>query len=215
MSKVFQTRNYSYPFNWRVLLLGQNGSGKTYAAKKLADLQYGRVKIVCYQAKPRDTVLDKLDVVRVSGVGELNRYRQDPMIILRPPPDKIDDPDLSEEFCLWALNQGPIIIWLNETANFTQERPKPTRGFSNLVKMGRSLGIGMIMETQEPAYTPRIVFSESRLILRFYLNNAVSLKAIRDKAPIGLDMPLLPGQHAFNLWDERLRSQVFQFTTIA
>jgi hypothetical protein len=216
----FESWRYRYPFEWRVLLLGQTRSGKTYAARRLADQHYGKVPIYCLQTKPRDRVLDALRVPRVRDTVSLDRRKGQPMVILRPPVEWADDPEFLTDFCKWALHKaskhGRCIIWINEVASITGESFRPTRAYSQLVKYGQGMGVGMIQETQEPAFVPRIVFSESSLIARFFINNEVSLKAITQKAPSVLRPPIrAEDKHGFWLWDSRRRDQGYYFREIA
>jgi hypothetical protein len=215
MAAVLDSSNYEIPYEWRVLFLGQTRSGKTYACRRLIDRHYGKVPILLYQTKPADPILDKMKVPRFRTLKQVIRHSKEPFVIFKPSPLEAEEPSTSEEMFRWLLTQRDRILWVNEVAAVTRETPRPPRAFAAYVKQGQGLGLGLWMEAQEPAYLPRILFSEASAIWKGYISNDVSAKAIRQKAPSVLSEPIAAGdRHGFHMWDSRVRGKAFYFSSI-
>lgn len=214
---LFAVDNFEWPDNYRVLVLGQTGCGKTYLSKRLLDQKYGKVPIVVYQSKPIVRSLDKLYAVRVKTAQELVRYlrgkTREPLIIVKPGPTESQLRSTTEEFShLMLYSRGPVLVYIDEISHFTGFSPMPALQFGALITQGREMGKGVIMAAQEPAYLPRYVFAESSLIFRMYIHGNLNLKAVRDKLPLPLAVTPLPtGKHAVVVWDLRDRDHAYPF----
>lgn len=213
---LFLVDQYRWPTKYRILILGQTDSGKTYLAKRLLDQQYGRVPIVVYQSKPVVRSLDKLDVARTDKLSQLTsmiKRAKEPFIIYHPDPVEAQLRETTEEFCrIMLYAKGPSISYIDEVSHFTGFSPIPAKMFAAYITQGREMGKGIIMAGQEPAYLSRFIYAESQAIFRMYLHGGVNLKAIRDKLPTPISLvPLPPDRHALVAWDIRDREHAYPF----
>ena len=215
IAPVFPTSQYDWPDDNRVLILGQTGSGKSYLARKLLNVKYGRLPILVYQSKPKVGVLDRLKADRAKRVPDAIRRLVSgaPLVILKPDPIEALERETTEALCEAVLYlEGDLLLYIDEIAAFTSFRPLPAPNFAALLTQGRELGKGVMMAAQEPAYLPRVVYAESQVIFRMYVHGEVNLKAIRDKLPRALaETPLPVGEHSFVLWDNRERRRAYPF----
>lgn len=214
---LFFVDRYTWPTKYRILILGQTDSGKTYLAKRLLDQKYGDWPIVVYQSKPRVRSLDKLVAERPRNIAELSRYfrgtKRPPLTIFKPLPDVGHLRETTEAFArLMLYCRGPVLVYIDEVSHFTQFSPLPAPMFAALITQGRELDKGVIMAAQEPAYLPRFIYAESQVIIKMYLHGAVNLKAVRDKCPLPLAVTPTPtSAHGLVLWDIRDKPNAYPF----
>lgn len=176
-----------------VLILGQNGTGKSTLASAIAN------------SWPRVLVLDpKLDPAAVLpnshvAVGLADALAHLPgRVIYRPTPAELDDLPGSFDVLIRRLliAGGGHGIVLHEAADVAPQRA--ARWLRTAWMQGRGLGVPVVSCTQRPAWVDRLAFSEARHVFLLTLTDPDD----RDRAAALMgrsraELPNTPEPHGF------------------
>ena len=176
----------------KVCLVGQTGSGKSYAARRLAGAYYGRRQIIVADLK-HDPMWNGLDAQIIRKASQLPRARfpRVPVVVWRPDGDAAHDMHLMDSLFAWVYRRGNTVLVVDEVSAMVGGPTSYGPGFGDLVTRGRVRECTCIMGTQRPVMVPRIVFSESVKFGVFYLvdkrdrDTVAAFSAAEVAAPVG------------------------------
>lgn len=177
----------------RGLLVGQSGSGKTYAAAWM--LRHASQRVVLFDTKT-EPVFERLPIeyeslAIVTTRAEMKREIADDRkgadyILVRPSIAEISDPFAIDEYLSEIYHSFTnIFVYIDEAYQFhrgTQAGP----GLIGILTRGRARGITTLVSTQRPAWITRFALTESN---RFYVFRLIDSK---DWARLGDVIPSIP-----------------------
>jgi hypothetical protein len=150
----------------RWLIVGTTGSGKTYATKAIIRhmLRYFPIPVYVLDTKAED----EFDGFAPAIKSILPPVRKGQFCIWQP---LEDDLDLYDQWFANILNEEntPCFVVNDEIANVTDRDGRGTRNFQLIMKQGRKKMKSIINCTQELAYNPRQIVTQTTHILRFQL----------------------------------------------
>lgn len=164
----------------RALFIGMNGSGKTWAQLKLLEPYYGVRQIEILDTKGDDLIGD-LDAPVVERLEDapLYTFPQYPLVIYRPGGEELADPGVLDDWCQWIYDRKNTIAFIDELSQLGNST-RPKMGYLNLLTRGRSRGIAVYQGTQRPVGIPKIAYTESRYIYKFYLADVLDRKRVAE-----------------------------------
>lgn len=117
-------------------------------------------------------------LVRGNDVPKLNtRLKKGIFTVWQPEEDSLEMYDAFFKQIYQA--RQPAIILVDEISNITnQSGSRYPRYFDILLKQGRGLNIGLIMNTQAPSFIPANLIRQATHMLRFTLNSEYDTKKI-------------------------------------
>lgn len=152
------------------VLVGKTGSGKTFFVRQLLARMH--------KSWPRTPILI-VDSKRYDDFSEYRRYYHDsddlpdsipPLLVWRP---TIDTPDMYEKaFARVLALRTPRLVVIDELSMIGgKDGQSYPVSFQRLMKVGRTLGITMIVLTQELANGPRQIIGQATHGLLFHMQN--------------------------------------------
>jgi energy-coupling factor transporter ATP-binding protein EcfA2 len=177
----------------RGLIVGQSGSGKTYAAAWM--LRFSSQRVVVFDTKyepvferiPQET--ESLEIVETKSdmLKKLGDKKHGPdYIIVRPNASEISDPMLLDGYLESIYHtQNNILVYIDEAYQIhknTQAGP----GLIGLLTRGRARGLTTLVSTQRPAWISRFCLTEAQ---KFYIYRLTDAK---DWARLGEIIPEIP-----------------------
>jgi energy-coupling factor transporter ATP-binding protein EcfA2 len=157
--------------NERIVVIGQNGSGKTVLLAKMIRAAYGRIPIYVLNTKD-DPEFDKRHFPKARHVNTFKdvKPRKYALTIYTPTGEELVDRDILDYFLQKRFEEGRNITVIDELSQVVNSN-KEGRGFVNLIARGRSKWVGVWMGSQRPANVTRLPFSESKAFYVFRLND--------------------------------------------
>ena len=174
----------------RYAILGKSGTGKTSFTTVLAAvLSTGfneRQRVMWVQTKD-----DPKDLARLRAWGyrriELRQVgsKSDPkqFLFLKDVPGEMAVSEKIQRVCRWALRRKHVVLVLDEYAHAIMSSVNAGFDLRNLHKTGRGAFAGLVGLTQEPAYIPRQLFSQSCHLFIFRLTHIPDIKTARTMLP--------------------------------
>lgn len=177
----------------RGLIVGQSGSGKTYAAAWM--LRYSSQRVVAFDTKYEpvfervpsgeetlEIVESKADMLKALG----DKKRGPDYIIVRPTATELADPMQVDAYLDGIYHtQQNLMVYVDEAYQLhknTQAGP----GLIGLLTRGRARGLTTLVSTQRPAWISRFCLTEAQ---KFYIYRLTDSK---DWARLGEIIPEVP-----------------------
>jgi len=182
-----------------VLVLGQRGTGKSYAARKLAE---GMKRLIIY-----DT-LGEYDGEGVSceSLDEFKKYflsvYKDNFRIVYQPSNPGSDEGRQEfnEICGYLYDCGDLVLMVEEIDTFCPGNSMLDQ-LANIIQRGRHKNISFIGVSQRPVGIPKIITSQAKTIYTFLHREPRDIEYLRDF--IGQEAEQISdlGQYEYLKWD--------------
>jgi len=183
--------------NSRVFVTGKTGSGKTYWAITQL-LGYGR--IVFHDRKwENHNLIRTLHFTPAHTPEELiwliqhNKKR----ILYQPNADGEED---FNTVCEIIYKTGNIAIMVDEVGSYTTGNRIP-HWFSEILRLGRNRGIGVISLSQRPKEIPNTIISESEFIIMFRLQLKDDRRKLEGVVGEGAEYLRTIPPYYFLIWD--------------
>lgn len=153
----------------RALFIGMTGAGKTWAQLKLLEPHYGKRQIEILDTKG-DNLIAQIDAPVVDKLEDapLYTFPEYPLVIYRPSGEELADPGVLDDWCQWVYDRKNTTAWIDELSQLGNST-RPKMGFLNMLTRGRSRGVTVYMGSQRPVGIPKIAYTESQYIYKFYL----------------------------------------------
>lgn len=165
----------------QILVLGQNGSGKSVAAVWHLSLRdFDREQWIIVNHK-RDELVDSIPHARFMKMDE-RPDKKTPGIYIYHPLPSIDDAAVTDLF-YWAYHRGHVGVYIDEGYMINPLDP----GLTALYTQGRSKYIPMITLSQRPTKISRFAVSEAKFYQVFFLADERDRKLIGSFIP-GVDL---------------------------
>lgn len=167
----------------RTLILGSNGSGKTYLGVwLLSEANFDEMPWVIIDYK-RDPLIKEINGKRTIGLSEMP---SEPGIFhLKPNP--VSDDDAMEAWLLRAWTKTNIGLYVDEALMLPT---KKSGAFQSIMTQGRTLTIPVISLSQRPVDLTRYAFSEANHVVVFRLTDIRDRKKVGEYVPIETDYRL-------------------------
>ena len=170
----------------RALFVGSTGCGKTHAMIKLSEQFYGVKQIQILNTKS-DSGINALDAPNVDSIELLPLYPfpEHPLVIYTPSGAELADTTILDDWCNWIYlrkNTHAIVDELTQLGSGTY----PKMGLLNLATRGRDRHVSAFYGTQRPVAIPKIAFTESQYIYKFWLSDIKDRKSLADSTHPGM-----------------------------
>ena len=190
----------------RMTILGQTGSGKSWAMRAMIGAYLNRRQVLVIDSK-HDFCWNRIKgaryVATLEGVFRA-KFPRCPIVVWRPSGEAANDPDTFDKFYQWLYARGNTICIVDEVAQTVAGVTNYGSGFADVVTRGRVRGLTMIFGSQRPALVPRIVYSESQRFLVFFISDK------RDRDTIAaFTSPALSGivTNSHGFWEYNTKSR--------
>lgn len=164
----------------RLCVMGHTGCGKSQFgmwALSEADIERQPWLVVDYKG---DDIINQIPYRREIGLNETPKHAG--IHVVHPLPTQNDQ----VENLLWRIHaRGNTGIFVDEAYMMPDDG-----AYQTLLTQGRSKHIPMINLTQQPAWIPRHVFSESDYYSVFHLTDRRDRKRVNEFMPVDLDTPI-------------------------
>lgn len=167
----------------RTLILGSNGSGKTFAGVwLLSEANYTEMPWVIIDYK-KDGLIKDINGKRTISLKEVP---SEPGIFhLQPTP--VRDDNAIEEWLLRIWEKTHIGLYVDEALMLPT---KKSGAFQSILTQGRSLSIPVISLSQRPVDLTRYAFSEANHVVIFRLTDIRDRKKVTEYVPVEADYRL-------------------------
>lgn len=168
----------------QILVLGQNGSGKSVAAVwhlSLRDFDHEQWIVINHK---HDELVDSIPHARVMKLHERPGKKEPGVYIYHPIPGQ--DDDAVTELMFWVYGRGHCGVYIDECYMINPRDP----GLTALYTQGRSKHIPMITLSQRPTMISRFAISEAKFYQVFFLADERDRKLINAFIP-GVDLNAL------------------------
>lgn len=179
--------------NEHVVVPGQNGSGKTFLARKyLAGFPY----VVALDTKGdlEWPEIPKEKLTLVDSIADLPAV-QTPYIIYRPRWQELE-PEYYDAFFAWIYRRRNCIVWVDEAMSVSPNPGMIPPHYKACLTRGRSLGIGVWSLTQRPSGIAQVILSEAKHYFVFNLTLPQDRKKMVEITG-QTEMFTLPGERNF------------------
>lgn len=192
---------WSYPPQWRVLLVGMTRSGKTEALVSFAALHVGEGPVGFLDTKGTRR-LAGLDAYHIYRLEDLPKFVSRDLWVYHPQGEDLS-PSRLDAFCQFCFERlRPGVVGIDEVGQLNNMGTTPLPGFVNLITRGEEPGVGVLMGTQRPRRIPVICRSEASLVVKFRLKTKADRVTVADEShPAMVAQPA--HVHGAHVWDLR------------
>lgn len=182
------------PYNDRVLIVGQTGSGKSFFAQHVL---LDRPRLIVFDIKG-DMDIDAWRLEPYTGKAWRNLQKgKNGRIYIGPPKGVENSEQYWEEWLARCFTLRNVAIYIDELYGVGPGQGSP--GLQALYTRGRSLGISVWASSQRPFRIPLFSKSEAGYIIMFRLFLADDRKEMADMLGPDVEQPIR--DHAFWLFD--------------
>jgi hypothetical protein len=179
-----------YTYGQRISVIGPQGSGKTVVEQTLLR-QKDRVLVLDTKQDPKDDW--KSVGVPIKKLGKLRPGRY----IWAASKDFITDPDTQSQFFEKQLDNGPLVIGVDEAYHLFL-----TRGLRLLATQGRGKRVSLVSCMQRPRSIPLFLLSDANYWVVFNLQLDDDRKSVEKSVGHKIDWETLKAnEHAFIVLD--------------
>lgn len=169
----------------KLLIVGQNGSGKTAFAAWLLErirtapsLIYDTKDESKFAALPKSRIAGDWD-----GVWEAMDDGESEFVVFRPPLEELNDPERLDAYLLEHYHNFPQVpAYIDEAYSF-HKNGREGPGLTALFTRGRSRGITTIISSQRPARISRFCITEAQRVAAFRLMDRKDRQRLADVIP--------------------------------